>query len=197
MNYYIELTLIPDAEISPFFLWSKLYTQIHLGLVEMLDADKAVPIGISFPEYAKDRLLGQKLRLFALDEATLIKFDVPKWLARLTDYVHCTTIRAVPQNRVTGYASYQRYRPKQTIEQRAQHQAERRKVSYEDALAHFKGYKEDESNLPYIQLKSLSNGQSFRLIIVKKAVAPPQEKHRIFNSFGLSNMGLGTPIPEF
>ena len=85
MHYYIELTLIKDSEISPYFIWSKLYTQLHLALVEMQDTNAQVPIGVSFPEYnvgeskgKKLMLLGSKLRIFAQDEATLTKLNLPK-----------------------------------------------------------------------------------------------------------------------
>ena len=35
MNFYQEITLIPDAEISPYFLWSKVYTQLHIALADV------------------------------------------------------------------------------------------------------------------------------------------------------------------
>ncbi|MBE0472372.1 MAG: type I-F CRISPR-associated endoribonuclease Cas6/Csy4, partial [Methyloprofundus sp.] len=37
MKHYIELTLLPNTDINAFTLWSKVYQQIHLGLVEMQD----------------------------------------------------------------------------------------------------------------------------------------------------------------
>lgn len=51
MKFYQELTLLPQDEINIYFLWSKTFQQIHLGLVEMQDDQKRVPIGLSFPEY--------------------------------------------------------------------------------------------------------------------------------------------------
>jgi CRISPR-associated endonuclease Csy4 len=51
MDYYQEITLIDQAEISPYFLWSKIYMQLHFALVEMKDQYNQVPIGISFPDY--------------------------------------------------------------------------------------------------------------------------------------------------
>ena len=40
MDYYQEITLIDQAEISPYFLWSKIYMQLHFALVEMKDQYK-------------------------------------------------------------------------------------------------------------------------------------------------------------
>ena len=46
MNYYQELSLLPQEEIPINFLWSKVFQQIHLGLVEMQDDQLRVPIGV-------------------------------------------------------------------------------------------------------------------------------------------------------
>lgn len=51
MKYYLEMTLLPNSDINLFTLWSTLFGQIHLGLVEIQDDQGYVPIGISFPEY--------------------------------------------------------------------------------------------------------------------------------------------------
>ena len=49
MNFYQEITLIPDAEISPYFLWSKVYTQLHIALAHVKNQHGVDGIGISFP----------------------------------------------------------------------------------------------------------------------------------------------------
>jgi CRISPR-associated protein (Cas_Csy4). len=66
----LEITLLPNPEVGKNFLWSKVFQQIHLGLVEMQDDQARVPIGLSFPEYItgeKYSVLGGKLRLLAKD----------------------------------------------------------------------------------------------------------------------------------
>ena len=98
-----------------------------------------VPIGVSFPEYVigeKYSVLGGKLRLFAQDEATLAQFDAAKWLSRLSDYVHCTSIRPLPE-RLTGYAIYQREQPKTNKERLARRYAKRHNIDYDTALLHY------------------------------------------------------------
>lgn len=191
MKYYIEMTLIPDAEISPFFIWSKLYTQIHLGLVEMLDAKQTVPIGVSFPEYAKDRLLGQKLRLFASDEATLQQLNLAKWLDRLADYVHISSIKPVPSD-IQSYAVFSRYRPHFDIDKVAERFARHKNISFEAALEHCKNHKAPAKMLPFVQLKSQTNGQAFRLVIQQKVVT--QAVVGSFSTYGLSQIAT---IPIF
>ena len=51
MKYYQEITLIDQAEISPYFIWSKLYTQLHIAFAEIKDADDKISMGTSFPQY--------------------------------------------------------------------------------------------------------------------------------------------------
>jgi len=112
MNYYLDITLLPDADIGLHFLWEKVYQQIHLGLVEIQDADGNVPIGVAFPCYDEQKLqLGNKLRLLAESENLLERFNAPQWLSRLSDYMHLTSIRNVP-NRSQTHASYHRIQPK-------------------------------------------------------------------------------------
>lgn len=214
MRCYLEITLIPNADINRHFLWSKTFQQIHLGLVETQDAQKRVPIGLSFPEYKmgeKFGVLGSKLRLFAADEAALTRFDVARRLSRLSDYVHCTGIRPVP-DAVKGYAVYQREQPKTSKERLARRYAKRHNMDYEAAfngkvelcakhdnatefqkvLMSYSQMPHKTITTPFIRLKSLSNGNTFCLWIKKTDV----ENHSdgAFTTYGLSSTAT---VPEF
>lgn len=189
MDYYIELTLIKDSEISPYFIWSKLYTQLHLAFVEQKDANEQIPYGVSFPEYkafeAKDKqitLLGSKLRVFAHSADELQKLDLDKWLARLTDYVHVKSPKQVEG--VTQYLTVNRYRPKASAENLARRFARRHSISIEDALKRIEGYQQKHKPLPYIQLKSLSGEREFSLYINQQIVEKAVEGK--FSTYGLS-----------
>lgn len=213
MKYYLEITLLPNEEIPIYFLWSKMFQQIHLGLVAMQSAEKRIPIGVSFPGYVANtqiNTLCSKLRLFAQDEATLTRFDAAKWLARLSDYVHCTSIRPVPDN-LNGYAIYQRQRPKTNPQRLARRYAKRHDLDFETA---FNGVVELRSNstenptyptsyrycdmpekhiaTPFIRLQSLSNGQSFCVWIQKTLLTEASAGN--FNCYGLSSTAT---VPEF
>lgn len=214
MNYYLEITLLPNYEINLFSLWSKTFQQIHLGLVEIQDAQKCVPIGLSFPEYKmgeKFGVLGSKLRLFAADEAVLTRFDVASRLNRLSDYVHCTGIRPVP-SAVKGYAVYQREQPKTGRERLARRYARRHNLDYETAFngkvelsAKHDNATECERKLmsysemphktittPFIRLKSLSSSNTFCLWIKKSEVEKGHDG--TFTTYGLSATAT---VPEF
>jgi len=194
MWFYQEITLLPNPEVHRNFLWSKVFQQIHLALVEMQDDQGRVPIGVAFPEYhigKKYSLLGSKLRLFAQDETTLARFDAQKWLTRLSDYVHCTSIRPVPE-KLTGYATYQREQPQTNKERLARRYAKRHNVDYDTALQRYQDMPHKTITTPFIRLKSLTNQQTFCLWIKKIEVSTASVGR--FSSYGLS---ASFTVPEF
>jgi CRISPR-associated endonuclease Csy4 len=204
MKVYQEIRVLESPEIPLYFLWSKVFQQIHLGLVEMQDDQGRVPIGLSFPEYLvgeKRNELGTKLRLFSNDEAGLKQFDVVKWLARLSDYVHSSSIQPVPE-KIIGYAIYQREQPKTSPERLARRYArrlaEREKrqevdSDYENALTIYSKRNYQSINSPFIRLKSLSSDNNFCLWI-KKIPVDIQASTANFSSYGLSSE---SSVPEF
>ena len=194
MHYYQEITLIPNSDIERNFLWSKTCQQLHLGLVEIQNRNRQVPIGLSFPEYRMDGkfgVLGGKCRLFAPDEATLVIFKAQKWLERLSDYVHCTGIRPVPE-KPKAYAVYQRRQPITGKERLARRYAKRHGQSYEQALQRYETMPAITITFPYIRLKSLSSGREFCLWI--KKMETPEPAAGYFSTYGLSKQ---ITVPEF
>lgn len=196
MQHYVEITLLPTDDIGHYFLWSKIYQQLHLALVE-LTAGQGGNVGFSFPEYsAKQPRLGRKVRVFAPSEAQLVQFNSQKWLERLSDYCHISSIRAVPEK--TEYAIFNRKQCVNNPERLARRRAKRKGETFEQALAHFAGFDGEFSSLPFVALESLSTAPAadanhrFKLFIDQKIVSQPQEGS--FNCYGLSNTAT---IPWF
>lgn len=186
MKCYIEITLLPSADITSYFLWEKVYQQLHLALVEVQDSDKKVQIGVAFPEYDDDRnQLGSKLRLFAPSNEILESLNITKWLSRLADYVHITKIREVPET-VKEYVCFKRVQLKSNSISLARRKAKRKGISVEQAMACFGGREESYSKAPFIQVKSLSSGQRYRLMIARTDASDSQILGR-FSSYGLSS----------
>ena len=197
MKYYQEITLIDQAEISSYFIWSKLYTQLHIALAEIKDTNNKVNIGVSFPQYLFEKNdknskvnLGKKLRLFAQNEADLKKLDLKKWLDRLTDYVHITSIREVPEN-IKSYAIYRRKQVKTNAERLARHRVKRGDIGFDEALARYSNVV-TTTDLPFVQMKSLTSDQVFKLFIEKKNAE--QSESQVFSTYGLSSE---SSVPEF
>lgn len=189
MKYYLEIKLLKQAEISMYFIWSKVFTQLHLAFVECKDQDDKIPIGISFPDYMFDSekefgMLGSKIRLFADDKKALIKLDLSKWLNRLQDYLQLSDIQEVPQNMVKEYAIFSRKQIKSNPERLARRRAKKDpSISFQEALKRYQ--KSDSTNLPYIQVNSLSSSNSFRLFVERKI--SETENQGYFSCYGLSN----------
>ena len=199
MKFYQEITLIDQAEISPYFIWSKLYNQLHLAFAEQKDENDKVNIGVSFPQYIfeekteKQRAkinLGKKIRLFAQTESDLKKLDIRKWVERLEDYVHITSIREVPSS-IKGYSIYKRKQVKSSAERLARHDEKKGRYSYENAFEHYKKFVKN-TDLPYIQMKSLTSEKHFKLFIEKQSAE--KSETQVFSTYGLSSV---SSVPEF
>ena len=190
MKYYQEITLIPDCEVPVMFLWTKLFGTLHLAFVNQRKENNA-EFGISFPQYSENGV-GEKLRIFAEKKEMLEALQLDRVLNRMQDYVHIVSVRKIPVRRLTGYAIYSRYQPDASVEQKARRYAKRHpESSYEEALEFMK-QRTEKYQLPYIQIKSLSNGQFFPLFIRKKTVE--EESNYGFGTYGLS---AKSSVPEF
>ena len=200
MNYYLEVTLMENDQFSPYELWSQLYPQLHLALVEAKNADNKVNIGFSFPQYRfhQDKgvgFIGTKLRLFAESEADLKKLDIRRWLERLEDYVHVTSIREVPSD-IRNYAIYKRKQVKTNAQRLARHRVKRGDIGFDEALARYSNVV-TTTNMPYIEMKSLSTSDQqsekrFKLFIEKQSAE--KSETQVFSTYGLSSV---SSVPEF
>lgn len=186
MKFYIELTLLPSAEIPLHFLWEKVYPQVHLAFVEMQGSDGKMGLGVSFPCYdLSKRQLGNTLRIFAVDRLELEKLDMGKWISRLTDYVHLTTIREVPE-RIDGYGCFKRVQTKSNTARMARRKAKRENISLEKAMAALAGRKEKVSKVPFIHMKSLGSGKRYPLLIGYGKM--DDACNGVFSTYGLSSL---------
>ncbi|MFB6348531.1 type I-F CRISPR-associated endoribonuclease Cas6/Csy4 [Moraxella sp. ZJ142] len=199
MQAYQEITLIAQPEIEPHAIWQELYTHLHIAFVEQKDADDKVVYGVAFPQYrtVADKnlaVLGFKCRIFAPSQSDLQRLDLDKRLERLADYVHISSIRAVPSE-IKGYACYHRAIPKMSLSQRIAHQARRHQASIDEVAAYFQDYPKkptDDIAYPFIRIKSSSNGQYFPLFIAKTQLSEPAVGK--FGTYGLSRTAS---VPEF
>jgi CRISPR-associated endonuclease Csy4 len=196
MKLYHEITIIENSEISCNFIWEKLYTQIHLALVGVQNTEFIVPVGVSFPEYrlaneSQPKDIGSKLRLFGQDEETLSKLNITKFLLKLQDYVHISSVRDIP-NKITTFATYTRKQSDKRIESLARRKVKRENIDYEQALHKLGDYKQTKHKLPFITINSLSSNKRFPIFIEKNTM--PQENSKGFNSYGFSAVST---VPDF
>lgn len=220
MNYYQEVTIINYPELSLYFIWSKLYTQLHLALVEQAKAtygERATQsdIGVSFPEYAcfekngeTIAILGSKLRVFAKTKAELEQLNLNKWCERLLDYVHIKSISEVGE-KSAEYVVVKKFRQEKNLDSKTRNFAQKHNKTFEEVkasrIAHIaKKYSISEEEAqqryenpvlekrPYIQMKSLETGNPFSLEIEQLSVNVAQAG--TFNTYGLS---VKTTVPHW
>lgn len=212
MNDYQELTLIKSADISPHFIWSKLFTQVHLALVEQAKAvygenAKHSDIGVSFPGYQCFEkngktlsILGDKLRVFANTSDELEQLHLTQKLKRLSDYVHIRSIDQVG-NKKTADLLVKRFRQEVNMDIRTQKFARQYNKSFAEVKAARIQHMMDKHSLtetearqryanpvllkkPYIKITSLENKNRFSLQIDQHVV--DQCMTGRFNTYGLS-----------
>ena len=197
MDYYQEITLLPDAEISLGFIWQNVFQQVHIALVENKLAPNQSAIAVGFPEYGQKGFpLGNKLRLFAKEQAMLEKLTIGQWLNKLDDYVHIKGIKTVPSEATHVCFTRKHIKSPERIEREMQKKAvlwaDKSGKSLEECLIELKKTKPVAlCKLPFIYLHSQQTKQyspdknsKFPLFIEMSNVDLPQTG--IFNCYGLS-----------
>lgn len=193
MWFFQDVILQPTEDISASFLWSRVYRQVHLALVNSKDEQGIIRCGVAFPEYSEENLtLGHRLRLLAPEESDLQRLNLPDALKRFTpDYVRIKTIRPVPVRACKGFVTYSRYQPEATVMQKARRYAKRHGISIEEAQKLFPTAV-SKNRYPYIQLESMTNHHRFSLFIQKQeAVEQPCNG---FSAYGFSKK---SSVPDF
>ncbi len=210
MNYYQDITLLPDADIALGFLWQKIYQQVHIALVEQkVDAQHSA-IAVSFPGYGgKGFPLGNKLRVLAKEKEQLEKLNLAGFLSRFEDYTHLKSIQPAPEGAPLVAFVRKNTKGQSRIETDMQSKAElwakKSGQSVADCLKQLEKTKpKAESKAPFIWMESqetkVSNPERaarFPLFIERIKVSNTQEG--LFNCYGLSALSgdQASTVPDF
>ena len=217
MKYYLDITLLPEADITLGFLWQKVYQQVHIALVDNKVAENQSAIAVSFPRYSTEKSskhafpLGNQLRLLANEESQLTKLNISKWLNRFEDYVHIKSIKPVPES--VTYIAYVRQQVKgdarfeKDMLSKAQRWAEKSGQPLDACLTELEKTKPKADNsLPFIWLESQetkqrNTGDSRKFTLFIKRVGLEEHQTGVFNCYGLSShhnkQGKLASIPQF
>jgi CRISPR-associated endonuclease Csy4 len=192
MKYYLDITLLPDAEANLGFLWQKVFQQVHLALVDNKVADNESAVALSIVGYGdKTFPLGNKIRLLAASEDILQKLDMQRWLNRLSDYCHLSSIKPVPGG-VKQYARFNRKNVK-SIEKKAQRRAVHLAKPYDEVLAYLiEEGKSKACKLPFINVESqvskkqAGQGVSCQFLLFIEKTLFDEAVNGKFDCYGLS-----------
>lgn len=194
MNHYLDITLLPNEEVGHYFLWEKLYHQVHLALVEHKNRVGQFEIAAAFPQFNEmDNSLGSKLRLLATQPQHLEDLKVSNWLRHFTDYLHISSIRPVPE-KIEVYVAYSRPAIRANKAREIARRMKRHNETFVQATAHFEGFKPKKTKAPFVYMQSYTKDSRFPLFIQQTHSAVVKEGSVSFDSYGLSSRGY---LPKF
>jgi len=181
------------------FLWTKIYTQLHLALAEYANTQKSSDIGVSFPEYYYDEKsviksnLGRRIHIFADDTDSLGKLDLRTWLKRYEDYAPLSEI--TKSNETKEHTIFSRFQPKNAASLRRTYRRriEKNGETEKEAQNYIEKLSTKTSKLPSIHLISLTTNQPYRIFIKKTEATKPSDNKQ-FTTYGLSKNGSTVPI---
>ncbi|WP_414147417.1 type I-F CRISPR-associated endoribonuclease Cas6/Csy4 [Erwinia sp. BNK-24-b] len=176
MNYYQDILILPDPEITDQVMMAALFAQLHLKLRQAGEGR----IGISFPTVGLTP--GSRLRLHGTQD-DLTKLAATRWYSKLEEYIFCKSVRAVPEN--CRYRTVRRVQYKSNADRLRRRSVKKGWLTEEEAIQKISVLSEKRGKLPFLPIKSLSNGHTWLLFFEH---GPLQEKptEGTFSSYGLS-----------
>ena len=183
MDHYIDIKVLPDPEFKETVLLNALFSKLHRALGQIAEGR----IGVSFPDCKKN--LGNRVRLHG-SQVDLLKLMDANWLQGLRDYCHQSEVKKVPV-KVT-------YRVVRRVQAKSAHNKRKRSVAKgwlteTEAVQSIPDTQQKALRLPFLQIKSLSNGNPMRIYVEQgKELENPVSGS--FTSYGLSSTAT---IPWF
>ena len=184
MDHYQEIRILPDGELQPMNILTPLFARLHLALVEHGKGD----IGISLPEHGITP--GTVIRIHGTRSA-LEALAISSRLAGMQDYCLCTPLLSVPP--IKGWRTVTRVQVKSNTERLLRRSLRKGWLTEEEAAQRRTEIQDRRCTSPFIQIKSASTGQGFRLFI-RHGELSPTASDGVFSSYGLSNTAT---IPWF
>lgn len=176
MDRYLDIKVQPDLETSAQALLNNLFAKLHRALGHYAEGK----IGISFPGSGKT--LGRVLRLHgsACDIEQLMRQG---WLQGMRDYVQCSAILQVPEA--------VKFRTVRRVQAKSAHNKRQRSIAKgwlteQQAFESIPDTQQKLFTLPFIQLRSLSNGNMMR-IYIQHGELQEQPQLGTFSAYGLSS----------
>lgn len=177
MDHFLDIRVLPDPEFKEETLMSALFAKLHRALGVRGKGD----IGVSFPEHSARP--GGVIRLHGRQSA-LDELESTRWRAGLNDYCEATAIQPVPPA-IKGWRAVARVQIKSSADRLLRRSVRKGWITEEEAQLRSASAKDRRCSLPFIQMKSLSSKESFRLFI-KHSELRQEATGGLFSSYGLS-----------
>ena len=183
MEHYLDIKIIPDAEMRESVLMNKVYTKLHKALFDL----KNNSIGVSFPEYRIK--LGKVIRIHG-EQAMLNDFQGLNWLGGLSGYCEVSDIIKVPEK--CKHIVISRKQANMT-EAKLRRLIKRNTITPEEIKAYKAKMFSQGLDHAFLELDSASNGHHHRRFIQFGDLLEQPIKGD-FDSFGLSKQAT---VPWF
>lgn len=183
MEFYIDMTLFPDAEFPSTVLLNSLYSKLHKALYDL----SSTSIGVSFPKY--EATLGNVLRIHGTTK-DLERLMSLKWVGAMNDYCNISKIERVPPN-----TTYRHFKRQQTnMSQSKLRRLVKRGTLKSDTVKNYKSKMTEQFiQAPYVELKSASTGQTYRRYIKIGEIS----KEQIIGNFDHFGLSKNATVPWF
>ena len=176
MDHFLEIRVLPDPEFKAETLMSALFAKLHRALARRGTGD----IGVSFPEHNVKP--GCVVRLHG-SRAALAELESTRWRAGMNDYCETTALLPVPA--ISGWRTVARVQVKSSADRLLRRSVRKGWITEEEALLRCANATEQGCSLPFIQMKSLSSKESFRLFI-RHGELRQEASGGLFSTYGLS-----------
>ena len=183
MDHYVDIDVRVDPDFASHQLMSVLYAKLHRALAARAGSEAGSGIGVSFPGFdPKAPYLGTRLRLHG-SLADLSALMAGNWLAGMRDHVAVAPPAAVPPD--AQHRPVRRVQVKSSPERLRRRLMRRHPIDEQEARKRIPDEVASLTRLPFVQLRSTSTGQPFRLFIEHGPLLPRAWPGN-FNAYGLS-----------
>ena len=178
MNHYLDVSFDASVDFPLLHQMASFYQGVHLYLVE-----SGAQLGITLPELKTGARnpLGNIVRLHGTEDS-LHAFTESPFLSRIRSPFRLSSIEQVPAG--AQPRTFWRHQPKSIVQLRKR-AMKRHGLTEEQAVERYPRDMLFHSPLPFLELRSLSTRQSFRLFFVKGDIQKIAVQGE-FNTYGLS-----------
>ena len=177
MDHYIDIKILPDLEITAPVLMNNLFAKFHRAMSSSCNGD----IAASFPNH--NGLLGDTLRLHGT-RLHLEQLMSLSWMKGLRDYTQIEKGISLLPEEILGHRTVSRVQKKSPRNIRNRSIA-KGWLTEEEALARYPDHNQEKSDLPYLQIKSLSNQNMMRIYVQHGDIVETATLGR-YSSYGFS-----------
>lgn len=187
MDHYVDINVRSAPEFPSHQLMSALYAKLHRALV----VQGSTSIGVSFPGFdSKVPHLGTLLRLHGNHVALSVLFE-SDWLTGMRDHVVLTPPMRIPDT--AKNRAVRRVQVKSSPERLRRRLMRRHDLNEQEAQQRIPDSSARFAHLPFVQMRSTSTGQTFRLFVDHGPIQLSSVSGD-FNAYGLSQ---NATIPWF